>query len=62
MKKLIYRFAIWLEYRAIDLQCWAEPTIDQSLDLTELVIGGINRDPSPFWKNNALLNHLKDRD
>lgn len=58
MKRLIHRFAIWLENRAIDLQNWSEPDYEP-IEYRDLVIGAINRDPSPFWKNNALLNHLK---
>lgn len=61
MKKLIYRFAVWLEYRAIDLQAWSEPETEH-IDYTDLVIGGINRDPSPLWQNNALINRLKEHD
>ncbi len=64
MKALIYRFAVWLEYRALDLQGWAAPEPSR-IDLADLVIGGINSNPAPFWKNategNAFLRQMKDR-
>jgi hypothetical protein len=57
IKRLLFRLACWLESRAIDLQDWsAEPP---KYELNDLVVGGINRDPSPFWKNNALMDHLR---
>jgi hypothetical protein len=59
LKRLVYRLACWLEMRALDIQDWAIET--PTYDLNDVVVGGINRDPSPFWKNNALLNHLQDR-
>lgn len=59
IKRLVYRLACWLESRAVDLQDWALET--PPYDLNELVVGGINRDPCPFWKTNALLNHLQER-
>jgi hypothetical protein len=43
------------------LQDWA---VDEtpSYELSDIVIGGINRDGSQFWKNNALLDRLQERD
>lgn len=57
MKLLIYRFSIWLENRAIDLQDWAAPEYEP-IEYEQLVIGGINRDPSEFWKSNAFAQRL----
>lgn len=62
MKRLIYRFAIWLEYRAIDLQVWAEPE-REPIELDAAVIGGINQASNEFWRNvtenNVLMKRLK---
>lgn len=59
--KLIYRFACWLERRALDLQDWSKPELPQ-IDLHDAVVGAINRDPVEFWDNavahNALLAKL----
>ena len=64
LKHLIYRFAIWLESRALDLQDWAAPEIEP-LDYNEVLIGGINRESTELWKNsvehNALLKKLSEK-
>lgn len=62
MKNLIYRFAVWLEYRALDLQDRFQPDVWQKMSLEDVVVGGINHDPSPIWQNNALLKRLADHD
>lgn len=61
IRRMVYRFALWLENRAYDLQYWAEPPALNEVDYNDLVVGGINRDPSPLWRNNALLDHLKNK-
>jgi hypothetical protein len=66
MKGIIYRFAVWLEYRAQELQDWSlDRQFEAWPEYNDVVIGGINSDPAPFWKNategNAFLKSLKDK-
>lgn len=60
VKRLVYRFALWLESKAYDLQYWAEPPVLNEMDFNSLVVGGINRDPSPLWRSNALADRLRN--
>lgn len=65
IKEIIWRIAVWVEDRAYDVRYWAHDLHEyERTDMNDLVVGAINRDPSPFWnnmvENNALAKRLND--